>query len=238
MSDRIRPARPTRRPRGSLTRQQVVDTALRLADEEGLEALTMPVLAQRLACGVMTLYGYVANKEDLLDAIALRGLADLQLPQPLPSASAAVLEAWGRALRLTLLEHPCLPVIFLSRPVIGPGIFRGLETLLVALRRAGLPAAAGVHALYAVLIYTTGFAAWEAPRTRQQPEAAYAAAWRREFASLPPEDFPVTGTVVDELAHVAGAEQFERGLSALTVGLAGHVRGPSDKRPRTRRDER
>jgi TetR/AcrR family transcriptional regulator, tetracycline repressor protein len=185
----------------------------------------MPNLARRLECGVMTIYGYVDNKEDLLDAIALRGLADLRLPRPLPSQAAAVLVAWGRALRQTLLGHPSLPVIFLSQAVIGPGIFRGIEALLGALGRAGMQPAAGLHGIYAVLIYTTGFVAWELPRTRRQSESVYAADWRREFAGLPQEEFPLTASILDELARVAGEEQFELGLSVLAAGLA--VRGKS-----------
>jgi AcrR family transcriptional regulator len=205
-----------------LSREQVVQAALALADQDGLEALSMQTLARRLECGVMTIYGYVDSKEDLLDAIAQRGLRDLRLPRPLPGEPEAVLVSWGRALRLTLIEHPSLPVIFLSRAVIGPGIFRGIEALLAALDRSAMPAAAGVHALYAVLTYTTGFAAWEAPRTRQQSQAAYAANWRREFAGLPPADFPLTSGVLDELGQVAGEAQFELGLAALAAGLAGH----------------
>jgi AcrR family transcriptional regulator len=210
----------TRRARGSLTRQQVVDAALELADRDGLDALSMPALAQRLQCGVMTIYGYVDSKEDLLDAIALRGLADLRLPRRMPSDAAGVLLAWGRALRQTLLEHPSMPVIFLSRAVIGPGIFRGIEGLLGALALCGMSANAGVHAIYAVLIYTTGFVAWELPRARAQSEAEYAASWRRGFAELEPSDFPLTATVLPELSLPAGTEQFETGLSALVGGLA------------------
>jgi TetR/AcrR family tetracycline transcriptional repressor len=220
MAKHVNPAR-RRRPRGSLVREQVVDAALALADQEGLEALTMQNLARRLDCGVMTLYGYVDSKEDLLDAVALRGLGDLRLPRPLPTDSEAILASWGRALRLTLIEHPSLPVIFLSRAVIGSGILRGLEALLGPLGRAGIPPAAGVHAVYAVLTYTTGFVAWEIPRTRRQPQAAYAAHWRQEFARLTPADLPLIGSALDELGQVAGEEQFERGLSALAFGLAG-----------------
>jgi AcrR family transcriptional regulator len=197
-----------------------VEAALTLADDEGIEALTMQSLARRLECGVMTIYGYVENKEDLLDAIAQRGLAGLRLPRPLPPEPAGVLVSWGRALRLTLSEHPSLPAIFLSQAVIGPGIFRGIEALLGALGRAGIRPAAAVHAIYAVVIYATGFAAWEVPRTRRQPQAQYAADWRREFASLSPEDFPLTGRVLDDLSRVAGGEQFELGLAALAYGLS------------------
>jgi AcrR family transcriptional regulator len=219
MADFVKSLRK-RRPRGSLTREQVVEAALALADGEGLEALTMPTLARRLDCGVMTIYGYIERKEDLLDAIAQRGLRDLRLPRPLPADARAILVAWGRALRLNLIEHPSLPTIFLSRAVLGPGILHGLEALLGPLDRAGMPPAQGVHAVYAVLTYTTGFVAWEIPRTRRQPGAAYASSWRRAFASLPPGDFPLLAHVIDELPKVAGEEQFELGLAALAAGLA------------------
>ncbi|BAS18301.1 hypothetical protein AHiyo8_pI66050 (plasmid) [Arthrobacter sp. Hiyo8] len=111
-------------------------------------------------------------------------------------------------------------MIFLSRPVIGPGILRGLEALLGPLARAGMPPAQGVRAVYAVLTYATGFVAWEIPRTRRQPKATYAAGWRREVAYLPQSELPFVASVLDELPEVAGEEQFELGLAALTVGLA------------------
>jgi AcrR family transcriptional regulator len=203
-----------------LTREQVVEAALALADQGGLDGLTMPNLARRLRCGVMTIYGYIRSKEDLLDAIAQRGIRDLRLARPLPTDLEGLLLAWGRGLRLTLLEHPSLPVIFLTQAVVGPGIFRGVEALLGRLANGGMPPDAAVHAIYAVLTYTTGFVAWEIPRTRRQPQAAYAASWRREFAGLAPTDFPLTGRVLDELGQVAGDDQFELGLDALAGGLA------------------
>jgi AcrR family transcriptional regulator len=212
--------RPSRRPRGSLTREQVVEAALSLADESGLDALTMPGLARRLECGVMTIYGYVDSKEELLGAIAQRGLRDLRLPQPIPLDPQGILVAWGRGLRSTLLEHPSLPVIFLTQAVVGPGIFHGVEALLGRLDQSGMSLAAGVQAIYAVVIYTTGFVAWEIPRTRRQPQAAFAASWRREFAGLTPADFPRAARVLDELGQVAGDEQFELGLKAISTGLA------------------
>ncbi len=191
-----------------------------IADHEGLDALTMPNLARRLDCGVMTIYGYVHGKEDLLDAIAQSGLRNLRLPRPLPVEVEAILLAWGRALRQTLIEHPSLPMIFLAQAVVGPGIFRGVEALLERLGKAGMTAAAGVHAVYAILTYATGFAAWEIPRTRRRSEADYAASWRREFASLSTAEFPLTSEVLNELGRVAGEKQFELGLTALAAGLA------------------
>ena len=217
MVSAVKPRR--RRPRGSLTRDQVVEAALALSDAQGIEMLTMPNLAQRLDCGVMTIYGYIESKEDLLDAIAQVGLRGLRLPRPVPREPEGVLVAWGRALRQTLLEHPSLAMIFLSRAVIGPGILRGVEVLLGLLGHAGMPPATGVHAIYAVLTYTTGFVAWEIPRTRQQSPGTYAASWRREFAGLEPAEYPIAQGIIENLGRVAGKEQFETGLLALAAGL-------------------
>jgi TetR/AcrR family tetracycline transcriptional repressor len=225
-----------RRPRGSLTRDQVVEAALKLADDEGLEALTMQSVAMRLNCGVMTIYGYVENKEDLLKAISQRGLRDLRLPEPVPSDVEGILVHWGRALRLLLIDHPSLPVIFLTQAVVGPGIFRGVERLLGRLGQAGMASPAAVHAIYAIVIYSTGFVAWELPRTRLQPQSNYAAEWRREFANLPPEEFPLTASVLEELSRVAGEEQFELGLKAIAAGMAGTPPGPPAQRLWTQRE--
>jgi len=181
----------------------------------------MPNLARSLECGVMTIYGYITSKEDLLGAIAQAGLRDLRLAQPPPRRLDEILVAWGRSLRQTLLAHPSLPMIFLSQAVVGPGIFGGVEALLGRLAQAGMPPTVGVHAIYAVLVYVTGFVAWEIPRTRRQPEAAYAASWRREYAGLPSDVFRLAGTVLDELGRVAGDFQFETGLAAMATGLGG-----------------
>jgi AcrR family transcriptional regulator len=208
-----------------LTRDAVVEAALALVDEEGTAALTMPALAAKLECGVMTLYGYIDSKEDLLGALAQRALADFQLPQPLPSDAEEILFRWGMTLREALLEHPSLPVIFLNQPVVGPGIFYGLEALLTGLNALGHVPKDAVRAIYAVVIYTIGFAAWESPRTRLQSQTAYAATWRQVFAALPPEDFPWSATILDDLGAVAGEEQFGLGLRALVSGL---VRLPAD----------
>ncbi|SRR5260370_40318949 len=223
----------SRRARGSLTLEQVVEAALVIADHEGLEALTMPNLARRLDCGVMTIYGYIRGKGDLLDAIAQRGLRDLRLPRPLPDQVEGILLAWGRGLRQTLIEHPSLPMIFLAQAVVGPGIFRGVEALLGRLRNAGMTPAAGAHSIYAILTYTTGFVAWEIPRTRRRSETDYAAGWRREFASLPTAEFPLTNQILKELGEVAGEKQFELGLTALAAGLA-QRRGFASHRATTR----
>ncbi len=168
----------------------------------------------------MTIYGYVDSKEELLDAIAQRGIRDLRLQPPLPAHPQGILIAWGRALRQTLLQHPALPFLFLVRAVVGPGIVRGVEMLLNRLTNAGMPAPDAVHAIYAVVTYATGYAAWEIPRTVLQKPDQYATSWRRELAALSPSDFPLASAMLEELSQVAGPAQFELGLNALAFGIA------------------
>jgi len=78
-----------------------------------------------------------------------------------------------------------------------------------------------VHAIYAVVTYATGYAAWEIPRTVLQERGQYAMSWRRELAALSPSDFPLASAMIEELSRVAGPEQFEIGLNALTSGISG-----------------
>jgi AcrR family transcriptional regulator len=179
----------------------------------------MPALGRRLGCGAMSLYGHVASKDDLLEAVAERAFGTVPMPQPLPGDVGAILYAWGRGVRAVLEAHPHISVILLRQAVVGPGILRGAEHLLRALTSAGCAPETGVHALYAILVYSLGSLAWELPRTREQPQRAYAAKWRQVVAGLPEDEFPVVGSVIDELGRVAGAEQFEFGLGALVHGL-------------------
>ena len=218
-SEPPRPAR-ARRPRGSLTREAVVDAALAVVDAEGVEALSMPRLARQLDAGVMTLYRYVQSKQELLDAVAMRAIAGIELGDFRPGDSASTLVAWGRGVRRMLLAHPGVAEVMARRAVVGPGIFRGIEGLMGLLEPAGLQGEAALRAMYAVLIYTLGFAIWETARVHAQPAAAYAAQWREGFARLEPQQFSHVASVLGELGTLASDEQFEVGLQALASGLA------------------
>src|SRR5690348_7113452 len=78
--------RPTRQPQGqrpSLSREQIVRAAIELADDEGLEALTMRRLATKLGAGAMSLYWHIPNKEDLLDLMLDAAFGEVALPERL-----------------------------------------------------------------------------------------------------------------------------------------------------------
>lgn len=207
-----------RRPRGSLTREAVIEAALAVIDAEGMEALSMPRLARELNAGVMSLYRYVQSKQELLDAVAMRAIAEVR-PRGTDSGDGrGTLLGWGHGMREVLLAHPGVADVFAHRAVIGPGIFLGMEGLLGQLQAAGFPGAAALRAIYAVLIYTLGFTIWEVARVGDGSEA-YAASWREGVARLTPGALPHVEAVVAELGTLASDAQYDFGLQALVRGF-------------------
>ena len=67
-------------PRPTLNRKRVLDTALQLADEHGIGSLTMRRLASELGVEAMTLYYYVANKDEILDGILEAVVGEMEVP--------------------------------------------------------------------------------------------------------------------------------------------------------------
>jgi AcrR family transcriptional regulator len=203
-------------PRARLSREQVARAALDLLDRHGLDALSMRRLADQLGVGTMTLYGYFTSKDDLLDAVI--------------DAAAAESPAWGegagpwrdrltslmRELRRSLERHPALIQLRLRRPIMTPGALRGTEAGLQVLVAAGLDRVEASRAFRTLFLYTFGFAAFVTEGGREERRAQVRAA----FAVLPPEDYPLLTSSVEELADVLGGdEQFEFGLARVLDGI-------------------
>lgn len=120
-----------RGPRPKLMLRQVVDAGIRLADAEGIEALSMRKLAQSLEVGTMSLYRYVSSKSELLhlmlDAVA----------GPTEPRTSAVDAGWREFLAVTAREarqlyltHPWTLQANWSRPVLGPNSIADLELFM------------------------------------------------------------------------------------------------------------
>ena len=236
MSSETNKQKRARRPWGSLTRDDVIEGALEIVDRDGLEALTMPSLARHLGTGVMTLYGHIDNKADLVDALAERVLAGIE---PIDTSSQdwqRPLAAWMRHLRQVLLRHPALGAVLAARGLTTPSVFHHLEACLDVLRRADIDPQTAVEIYYALLTYTLGFVAWEIPRVHRQPEAAYTQQWQNALVSLPATEYPTLHDLADELPQVAGNTQFEAGLNALLAGFkprTTHAPDPTSPSART-----
>jgi AcrR family transcriptional regulator len=148
-----------RRPQ--IDRAAVVDAAMMLADESGLEAVTMHAVAQRLGVTPMALYRHVDGKQALLDGMVERLLTSYPLP-PADAPWAGRLTAMAEGIRSTAKQHPAVFPLLLTRPAATPGARTVRDYVQAALREAGLTAADAARAERLISTAVLGFAASEA----------------------------------------------------------------------------
>ena len=121
------PDRPGRGPRPSHSREQIAAAAIRIADAEGLDAVTMRRLAAEIGCGTMTLYRYVPTKDHLLDLMIDVTEGEVVFPDVPAGDWRAGLRAVAWMQRDRLLRHPWLASLEAGRPAFGPNSLRNLE---------------------------------------------------------------------------------------------------------------
>jgi AcrR family transcriptional regulator len=119
-------------------RNAVVATAIGLADEAGLEAVSLRRLAERFGVTAMALYRYIKSKDELLDAMADQLYADLDLPDD-DADWWEGLAGLARSTRKVLLAHPWATPLF-ARPLTGPNARALDDALHHLLRQAGFSA--------------------------------------------------------------------------------------------------
>lgn len=184
----VGPAAPVER----LTVATIVATAETLLAAEGVEGLSMRKLAKACGVGVMTLYGHVRTKDDLLAALAERALACLELPAANAGHWTYRVAAVFHALRRALLEHPELLGVMAAGRVETVTAYRGAEIGLGALRETGLDEAQIVHAWRTLTSFTVGACQHEVGLTVRRDRTGHVAGltgfladrdWDAEFAA-------------------------------------------------------
>ncbi|GLX03468.1 TetR/AcrR family transcriptional regulator [Microbispora sp. NBRC 16548] len=172
----MRPERPARGPRPSFSRAALAQAAIRIADAEGLEAISMRRLAADLGAGTMSLYRYVTSKDEVFDL-----MVDTVVGEYLPEDRRPP-DDWVEGLRLlawqarrTMLRHPWLAPLAAGRPQAGPNSARLTETALGMLDALGLSVDEMLTLVGAVFAYVNGYI---------QSELAEAEALRRSGLTL------------------------------------------------------
>lgn len=128
----MRPDHGTRGPRPSHSRGDLAAAAVRVADAEGLDAVSMRRVATELGVGTTTLYRYVASKDDVLELMADEVVGELRTTT-LHGHWRDDLATVARALRDLVLRHPWLAAVASSRTTLGPHHLWWSETSLSAL---------------------------------------------------------------------------------------------------------
>ncbi|WP_336206666.1 TetR/AcrR family transcriptional regulator C-terminal domain-containing protein [Nonomuraea sp. LPB2021202275-12-8] len=138
-------------PKPGLSVDAIVDAAIAVADAEGMAALSMRRVGERLGRSGMALYTYVPSKSELVDLMYDRALAELPAEHDLRGGWRTAVTAWAEQTRACYLRHPWVLQVSQARPVLGPNEFAVIETLVRILRETGLEAGIlrGVVALLA-----------------------------------------------------------------------------------------
>jgi AcrR family transcriptional regulator len=217
-----------------LSRDRVLHAAISMVDEGGIEALSMRKLGQTLGVEAMSLYRYVANKDDLLDGIVDLVMSEIELP--------SVEADWEPALRRcaisahdALVRHPWACNLIMSSTKVRPARLRYMESVLGRLREAGFSAEATYHAYHTLDSHILGFTLWQVghvmpgdgPRVTNKEELRrFLATFLRELRL---DDYPYllehAEQHLTEGSHKEEGE-FEFGLRLILDGLK-RMRGTS-----------
>jgi AcrR family transcriptional regulator len=217
------------RTRAPLTRERVVEAALKVMDDEGLEAVSMRRVAREVGVEAMSLYHHVEDKEDLLDGVCECVMAGFDFPPPS--------EDWkencrrgARSWRRILQAHPGVMRLFAERrgPTRSPDSMRPMEYALRILRAAGLSDRDTAQAFHAFGGYIQGFVMMELGSIAGGTDEEHLKAHAELVAALPGE-FPTLQAVGPFFAECDADEQFEFGLDLLIRGLEARVR-PNEAR--------
>jgi AcrR family transcriptional regulator len=212
-------AAPARRSRG-LSRERIVAAAIELADADGLGALSMARLAERLGCGTMSLYRHVANKDELVTFMLSAGPG----PPPAPKDRAdwrGALTNWANGLWDVYHRHPWILQAAAAGPPADPGQLAWLDAGLAALGGTGLSERDKLAAVLAVLHFVRGAAALDIEAAGHVDGPEYPALLRRV---LDADRFPALAAaladgVFDQTDNDPLSE-FHAGLSQLLDGIA------------------
>ncbi len=206
----------TREP---LSSKRVLQAAVALADEAGLEAFSMRGLAQELGVVPMALYKHVANKEQLLDGMVDIVFGEIELPSgELDWRSAMRRRAIST--REALRRHSWAIGMMESRHP-GPANLRNHNAVMGCLRKAGFSFRMAIHASSVQDAYIYGFALQERDTGFKTPDSAGEAARRRAETIGALEDYPYLVEIAAKLPESGyeDAVEFAWGLDLILDGL-------------------
>jgi AcrR family transcriptional regulator len=227
------PERPNRRRREPISRDAIVEAAVRVLDRGGLDALSMRRVADELGTGAASLYWHVGSKDGLLDLVFEYVIGEQQVPDPDPARWQEQVKEAARSQRDICLRHPYVVQISIGRIPMGPNALRYSERVLAILRGGGVPDGLAVQSYLLLIATVNGFMLDETgnaaggppqdggagdgePRPWTQEMADMASAY---LAALPAERFPNMVALAGEFSMADPDERFELLLDIFVGGI-------------------
>ncbi|MGE3811902.1 MAG: TetR/AcrR family transcriptional regulator [Candidatus Nanopelagicales bacterium] len=209
----------------------MVAEALRIADREGVDGLSMRRLAAELGAGAMSLYHYVANKDELLDAMIDVVFGEIELP-PEDDDWQDAMRRRSRSARDVLARHPWAIALMESRTTPGPANLRHREAVTACLRRAGFSVVMATHANWLLDSYVYGFALQMASLPFDGADELAGMTDDVYLPQIPASEFPYLHESAAELlaAGYDPAQEFDVGLD-LVLGALEQLRAAPGTQP-------
>jgi AcrR family transcriptional regulator len=197
-----------------MSRERVMHAAMGLADRDGIESLTMRKLARELGVEAMTLYYYVARKDDILEGIADLVASQIELPPAGADWKAATRQ---RAISAhdALVRHPWASMVWVSRAALGPGRLRYMDAGLRGFREAGFSRELTEQAFHAVENHIVGYTLQEMSFVIETQEVAEAGA--TFLRQLPADEYPYLAEHV--MQHLEGPGHVDEGDFEFALDL-------------------
>jgi AcrR family transcriptional regulator len=215
-----RPVKATGRRRQPLSRDLIVDAAVRILDAEGVDALTVRRLGEELGTGSATLYWYVGSKDELGELVYDHVMGEIELPEPDPQRWQDQLKELARQAYRVMLRHNDAVRLSLGRVPVGPNMLRIMEWSLALFRGAGIDDRAAGYFGDIFGRYLDASVLEVTSRGGPAPEQV-----GEYFASLPAERFPNMVALTATMMGADDDERFEFGLDLLVRGLETYVDG-------------
>jgi len=208
--------------RQKLSRDVVIQAAIKLADEVGIEALSMRKLAENLKVEAMSLYNHVKNKEDLLDAMVDEVVAQMYLPDCGPDSDKYWRQELAQAClssHTVLMKHPWASMLLVSRPAVGSAKMAHFNAIQGCFVHAGFSPQVADQARHVMESHLYGFTLQKL--LYPTPEGDYAKAASQFLPMLPRERYPHSYALVEVVAggQYDGKHDFELGLTFILDGI-------------------
>lgn len=214
-----------------LTRERILEIALRLIDEDGMEGLSMRRLGSILGCDPMAIYHHLENKEEVLSGVVQKVFSEMSVPRRSGEWKPRV-RRWAQAYRAVARAHPNLVLEIVAHPeAVAVAAAGANESLYEALEAGGLPPRSIVLGAGVIVDYVNGFVLAEATGVTEQPGAE--AHLRAELEAPPANHVSVQLRALSRVTAAELREQFAFGVEVILAGL--ETMEPRDSEISTRR---
>jgi AcrR family transcriptional regulator len=213
-------------PPEGLSRPRIIEAAIRIADKDGLAAVSARRIAAELACASqMSLYHYVPSMRDLLNLMLDSVSAEFQWPAERITDWRIALSQFAEETRRTLKRHPWATTLRTAHAEYGPEVARVLESILSSLSRFGIDLRTSNRIIWVVWLFVNRFVEFETgaadtPRSKNRRVSGHQ--FTCSGAVLASGQFPNVQRLL-EMESEPPEEEFERSLNLILNGVASEL---------------